>query len=253
MRKSIILLATLVFSNIFCTNVFSYIVQPQTAVSSKPGALYCSGAGVYFWWQLGAAQYLKENCDMSLIKSIPTIGASAGAITSTFLLSEANFETLPHVAIALAKEVGLYDRSSGLAGIWGDILRKWLEITIPQKIDPQALANLYIALTPALSYPKLVSSFDNRSELIEAIMASCHIPLFLDGKPFTEFRGESVIDGSFWYFVTKNRFTGLPLPADVPHKDIYWVDYCDDEVFMGEVSGNFMELVQPNDMFNMIE
>ena len=36
-------------------------------------------------------------------------------------------------------------------------------------------------------------------------------------------------------------------------QNIFWLDYCDDEAFMNEVSGNFMELVQPNDMFDMIE
>ena len=48
-----------------------------------------SGAGVYFWWQAGAAQYIQNFCDISEVKCY---GASAGYITASLLLSGANFD-----------------------------------------------------------------------------------------------------------------------------------------------------------------
>lgn len=165
----------------------AYTLQPRIPVTSKPGSLYCSGAGIYVWWQLGAAQYIKENCDMQYIRSMPTIGASAGSITATYLLlEEANIEALPYIALEVAREINLYDRSAGLAGVWGDILRKWLEVSLPENIELQPLANLYIALTPLIGSPKLVTNFESRKDLIDAIMASCHIPVVMNNKPFTE-------------------------------------------------------------------
>lgn len=93
------------------------------------------------------------------------------------------------------------------------------------------------------------------ADVIKACMASCHVPLFLDGRPFTEYRGEQVMDGSFWYFVTKDRVTGLPLPNDenVTADDIFWIDYGDDEEFMQTISGNFLDLVSAESVPDMIE
>lgn len=78
--------------------------------------------------------------------------------------------------------------------------------------------------------------------------------LLLDGRPYTQYRGENVIDGSFWYFITKDRRTGLPIPSNIVNEDdIFWIDYTDDEDFMLTVSGNFLELTNPQGMYDMID
>lgn len=41
-----------------------------------------------------------------------------------------------------------------------------------------------------------VSDFEDREDLISACLASVHIPYFLDGKPWNDFRGKVCIDGS---------------------------------------------------------
>jgi hypothetical protein len=109
-----------------------------------------------------------------------------------------------------------------------------LTTSIPDDVTADMLKNLEIAVTPTFTKPKLVRGFQNKTELIEAIMASCHVPVFLNGMPYTTYRGERVIDGSFWYFVTKDRTTGLPLPSTqlAQLDDIYWIDYTDDEDFL---------------------
>jgi hypothetical protein len=67
------------------------------------------------------------------------------------------------------------------------------------------------------------------------------------------FRGEKVLDGSFWYFVTKDRTTGLPIPSETELEDIFWVDYTDDDIFMDSVSGNIVELASPSKVLEMME
>lgn len=42
------------------------IIKP---VSKNPECIYFSGAGIYFWWQLGVAKYMKDNCDLQVSKS----------------------------------------------------------------------------------------------------------------------------------------------------------------------------------------
>ena len=178
---------------------------------------------------------------------------SAGSITASLLITGADFDSIPSSAVAIAEEWDIYNRKLGLAGVWGTMLRQWLDMVLPKDVEEDSLRNLHIALTPTLKPSKLVSGIIERSDLIDAIMASCHVPVFLDGRPFTEYKGEQVVDGSFWYFVTKNRFSGLPMLDGTSRDGIYWVDYVDDEDFLQSISGNFLELIKPDDMYNMIE
>ncbi len=178
---------------------------------------------------------------------------SAGSITASLLITGADFDSIPSSAVAIAEEWDIYNRKLGLAGVWGTMLRQWLDMVLPKDVEEDSLRNLHIALTPTLKPSKLVSGIIERSDLIDAIMASCHVPVFLDGRPFTEYKGEQVVDGSFWYFITKNRFSGLPMLDGISRDGIYWVDYVDDEDFLQSISGNFLELIKPDDMYNMIE
>lgn len=230
---------------------FNQFLIPGASVPHKDSkAIYFSGAGIYFWWQAGCARYIQENCDFS---QMPIIGASAGSISATLLLSSTDFVRALDVALDLGKKAGIYERKTGLAGIWGSILKEWLEEIIPDSVTEDMYSKLQIAVTPSIKTPKLVTGFKCKSEVIEACMASCHVPLFLDGRPTTNFRGEQVIDGSFWYFVTKNRITGLPIPPGVKPDEIFWIDYCDDEDFMQSISGNMLGLVSPERVSEMMD
>jgi hypothetical protein len=42
-----------------------------------------------------------------------------------------------------------------------------------------------------------VAQFDSKDDLIEAVMASAHVPFFLDGRPFLKYREKLCWDGSF--------------------------------------------------------
>jgi hypothetical protein len=72
----------IVFSLIIVTKsfLFSTIAPPL-----NPSCVYFSGAGIYFWWQMGVAKYMKENCQPELFKDIPIIGAR-WVNSPTFLL-----------------------------------------------------------------------------------------------------------------------------------------------------------------------
>lgn len=229
------------------------------STSTDSPMIYFTGAGIYFWWQLGAAKYLLETYDHHELKKLPMLGASAGSITSAMLLTRADIDAAPRIAINLANEYDIFSKkNTGLACPWGKLLRTWLEQTLPDELILEDVENLRIAISPTLAPPKFVSGFQNKSDLVDAICASCHIPLLLDGRPFAYYRGEAVVDGSFWYFVTKNRWTGLPLPpeamsAEEKKKSIFWIDYSDDEQFMQSVSGNFLELITPDMMYDMMD
>jgi Patatin-like phospholipase len=216
----------------------------------QPKAMYFTGAGIYFWWQAGCARYIQENCDYS---EVPMIGASAGSLSSALLLANVDFQKAAESALRIGSESKVYERKGGLAGVWGTLLNAWLNEVIPDDVSADTFKRLQIAVTPYLKSPKLVSGFQTKAEVIDACMASCHVPVFLDGRPTTSFRGEQVLDGSFWYFVTKDRTTGLPIPADKKPEEIFWIDYCDDDDFMQSISGNILELVSPSKLLDMMD
>ena len=216
----------------------------------QPKAMYFTGAGIYFWWQAGCAKYIQENCDYS---EIPMIGASAGSLSATLLLSNVDFNKAAESALRIGSESKVYERKGGLAGIWGTLLSTWLNEIIPDDLSPDTYKRLQIAVTPYLKSPKLVDGFQSKMDVIDACMASCHVPVFLDGRPTTTFRGEKVLDGSFWYFVTKDRTTGLPIPVNKKPEEIFWIDYCDDDDFMQSISGNILELVSPSKLLDMMD
>lgn len=246
--------------NFILTIVFwSYVVYGLGEITAgkkifvapmQPKAMYFTGAGIYFWWQAGCAKYIQENCDYS---EIPMIGASAGSLSATLLLSNVDFNKAAESALRIGSESKVYERKGGLAGVWGTLLNTWLNEIIPDDISPDTFKRLQIAVTPYLKSPKLVDGFQSKLDVIDACMASCHVPVFLDGRPTTTFRGEKVLDGSFWYFVTKDRTTGLPIPIDKKPEEIFWIDYCDDDDFMQSISGNILELVSPSKLLDMMD
>jgi hypothetical protein len=80
----------------------------------------------------------------------------------------------------------------GLAGVWGPIVKEWLEVCSPNDISSSNLHNLYIAVTPINLFqpPKLMSNFESKEDIINACMTSVHIPFFMDKNPVTKYKGK---------------------------------------------------------------
>jgi len=64
-----------VFLHIIITIISAFSFGGSKCENVKPSCVYFSGAGIYFWWQLGAAKYMKENCNPELFSTTPIIGA----------------------------------------------------------------------------------------------------------------------------------------------------------------------------------
>jgi len=230
---------------------FQSLLSRTSSISVTPKCIYFTGAGIYYYWQAGAAKYIREKCD---ITNIAVVGASAGALTSTLLLCDVDFDHATSTAIELAIQNKVFETKTGLAGIWANLIRQWLDELIPEDLSLDKInGQLKIAVTTVKPFGKLlVESYSDRSDLIDACLASCHVPFFLDGNAFTSFRGTPTVDGSLMSFFTKNRANGLPLPAGVLPEEILWMDYWDDEVFMKRKTGNFLSLITPDGAYDMM-
>lgn len=212
-----------------------------------------SGGGIFFFWQLGAASYIHQHCQS--LHNVPVMGASAGSIAATLMATQVSFEEAASVAIRIASEHNVWQSKTGLAGIWGSLIRKFLEEIIPDDLSEETLSKINILVTPRffLKGPKLLSRFDSKADLIEAIMASVHIPLFMNGKVTTTYKEEKYMDGSFWSMVANIKG---PWPVDQIDKrrDVLHIDYNHDKDFISENGSTAItKAISPDDVHEMMK
>lgn len=167
--------------------------------SARPTLIF-PGGGIFFWWQAGAVSELQRRFDL---QGANTAGASAGALAATLTACDSDMEHALDVAFRLCQEAGVWERGKwGLFGIWGQLVDDWLEELLPADADARCGGRVRVAINaaPELSRPylepRLVERYSSRRDLIEANLASVHVPLFLDKSLTAGFRGGRYVDGS---------------------------------------------------------
>jgi len=191
------------------------------------------GAGIFFWWQIGYCYGLHATKKVDFLKSRQT-GASAGALASALIgtgtLESKGIIQICEVALELMDSYDAYKTPFGLVGIWGDIIREWLEILLPEDAAEIVEDRVQIVLLNPKelikSRPHIVTEFSSKQDLISAATCSAHVPLLMDGKITNDFRGEKVVDGSmieFFHDIEKIRRIWEEQGAFSPFD--YWVDY----------------------------
>lgn len=151
---------------------------------------------MYFYWQLGAVTALQEAIPF---EGVQLSGASAGALTAALAACNVDLRASVDLAYKLAVEAELFTRPQGLAGVWGPIIRRWLHELLPANAADLCRGRVHIYMLQVWPQPGQrppVSDFATKEELIDALLASVHIPFFLDGKPWSKFRGARCVDGS---------------------------------------------------------
>jgi hypothetical protein len=131
------------------------------------------GGGIFFYWYAGLVSSLRErNYDLS---SCTFSGASAGALAATLTGLNVDFYSATDLALTMAADAGVWDRKSGLQGIWGPMIENWLDVLLPESIQP-IQGRLTLLVTPVPSFGKVkICSFIDRQDLIRANLASVHL------------------------------------------------------------------------------
>jgi len=219
-------------------------IQPHKEMPYRLKGVSFGGAGIFFWWELGCVLWLLEHID---VDTCPFFGASGGALAATFTACKVDpFEAF-RVANRLADEHRIFDRPLGVAGIWGNLIRTWLDELLPDDAAEICRDRVSIVVT---TLPKLelksFSDFDSKEDLIDINMASAHIPFFLDGKFANKIRGLECIDGSLHDFLSGSNSEILTCKGST-----LLFDYFDDE-HLNYSRLDFMSLKKPKEVVNMI-
>ena len=166
-----------------------------SGVSSSPGQkseilLHFGGTGAAFSYSLGYARYVAER--FALDREVHISGVSGGALVAACLALKLDL-SLPG-ELAFAYQQRLADRKLGLFGAWKTILYPYYRKLLPDRIRYDLLERLHIKVTFLNGKSEYIDRFRSKDDLIETILASQHIPFFLDLRPWTIFRGRRCID-----------------------------------------------------------
>jgi protoporphyrinogen oxidase len=161
-------------------------------------------------------------------------------------------------------------------------VKDWLEYLIPDTINNHnnkfQLSNLYIAATPIniLKYGRSIeflTNFNDKNDVINACMASVHIPLFMNKRLYSKYKNKRYIDGSFWSYIYRNNpekllkyeinnnyfniennnINEVMMNSSITSKDTFVVDYQKDEEFMKTVQDiSFLNLITPDSLYMMM-
>ena len=97
----------------------------------------------------GVVKYLQQHYDLS---RVDMVGASAGALMVTLAMCNVDSDTAVQRAYDLAKEKDIWNRPLGLAGVWGDLVREWLDSLLPDNAVDICQGRLKLVITKIPSF-----------------------------------------------------------------------------------------------------
>lgn len=157
---------------------------------TRKKALIFPGGGIFFYWMLGYMHHIRKNHDL---EHVDMIGASAGALAMVCSLLELDGNHITDSAFRLMEEHQVSQRFLGLLGVWKIILREWLEEILPENAVDKLHGRVHIRLSLVPFGSMIVSEFKDRGDLVECLLATCHVPFFMDYRPFCRFRGRTLL------------------------------------------------------------
>ena len=154
----------------------------------------CGFIGIY---HVGVSAFLKKYSSHLLNTKIG--GSSAGAMCALALVSgDISLEEMTRNVLMLAhqasnKLMGPFNPTFNLH----QILVKYFEDNLSEDVATKVSGRLFVSLTKARNKKNvLVSEFSSKADLIEAVCASCFVPVMSGWRP-PVFRGQIALDGGY--------------------------------------------------------
>lgn len=211
------------------------VYMPTAPSKTRISKVSWAGAGVYFFWQLGAWKYLQRQMDLT---TVPMVGASAGALIAVLAACGVDPDLCLERAYQLSVEHQIWERPIGLAGVWGTLIAGWLDSLLPDDAADRCTGRVEIVVTEVPGMAQVaISDFSSKQDLIEVCMASAHVPFFLDWKLAKYCRGKFYVDGSLPDF-----FANANCDLLTCNGDSVVFDYFEDEHLVRKGRMDMLEL-----------
>jgi len=95
--------------------------------------------GSFFFWEVGVLKYLSERYRL---QEMNMIGVSAGALASALVACQVDLDRAVRRAYDISVERDIFNRPGGLQGIWGSILRQWLDDLLPEDAHERCVPSM---------------------------------------------------------------------------------------------------------------
>lgn len=152
------------------------------------------GAGGYIAWYLGYAKYLQEHTDLS---EATFAGTSAGSIVAAFLAAGVPIHDIWHQwFIRILNELPTNFRFPNRK--FAQIAKKHVRPLLPVEAIECLKGRLHISLTTTQFERMSISDFNSVDDLIDCVMASCHVPWVIDGTFTSEYGKARYMDGGVY-------------------------------------------------------
>lgn len=160
--------------------------------------------GFLFWWQAGVLMSLQRHAAKTLANA-QFHGCSAGSIIAALASCDIDMQKAKEIALRLADENELWNPKISMISKISQSIRTFLNELLPEDAADKCNGRLVIYATKVdfCSCPIMTCSglqnFQTKNDIIEACLASIHVPFLLDGKVFYSFHEHRYIDGClFW-------------------------------------------------------
>ena len=151
-----------------------------------------SGGGLFMAFHIGAANVLRRSG--MLTESTPLAGCSAGSIVAVAIRCGIPHEDIVRFFFDAVRDLRTHGTDTRLS----DVLSHTLDRFLPQDAHLRCTGSVFIGVTKLVALRhELHNRFDSRDDLIDAIVASCFVPMYTSARWTHRFRGSLVLDGGF--------------------------------------------------------
>lgn len=163
-----------------------------------------SGCGWLFPYHVGVLQGLKRSgviirSEVEEVSSVVYSGVSGGSLIAVAEAAGISSEDQLDAANAANRAI----RKNPRLSFWGSgraVLRDVLNDLLPHDVHLLIRGRVEIGIQKRLlGKAHVFTDFRSKDDLIGAILASCHVPVYMDGRTvFCQWRGTEWVDGGLW-------------------------------------------------------
>ena len=207
--------------------------------------IHFRGNATGFFNYIGCGLFLRHHYDLREVKFS---GCSSGAIISAIMALEVDFNRAVIIPFQLRPNG---NKQLALMGNWKRKLRAYLESILPANKNYIHLEGLRVGVQFMDGF-QFFNSFQSKDDLVNCLLASTHIPFFMDYKPFDKFRGKKCVDGDIFsrYERLKEKGT-MYLNYEVPFRK--GVSLKTEKEVIQLIKNGFIEAAQNKELNNYLK